>query len=143
MNIKLDIKKLSVVVLLACSSGLIAMKAMEVINDPSSDPVFETDSFERPDIFNLRLDYLAAVLSPIDTIVPNDLALQYVGQEDYFQYFQAVLAPRRVSPEIESPYVLAFLDSHQSVDGLAWSQGMTVLMKLPDNIAVLKRKPNH
>jgi len=98
-----------------------ALAAMALASAGIVRPMFAPlaePSWPAPDEFQTQLDSLAKVLAPVASLVPEGEAIAYACAADeqgnplpelanYFQFFQAVLAPRRIGRAVDSRYVLA------------------------------------
>lgn len=93
-------------ILLFASMLLVLMPVIKFIIEPESNVTPMLDGFNKVDLFNNRLNQLQSNLLSLSTLIGEDVSLKYVGNEDLFVYFQAVLAPRRIGPDIDSNYLL-------------------------------------
>ena len=134
-----DLKLVAVSALTISAAVLIMLSCFGLLKDPSRDPSLHTASFAKPDVFNTRLDSLQAILAPVDEYLPAGAALNYVGREDLFEYFQSVLAPRRIAPALDSPYILIFVDDGEVLERHAVQQHAQMVLKLSDSMGLLQR----
>lgn len=133
-------KSILVSALVTFATVLIVGANIEMLRNPSKIPFPELASFERPDNLNVQLNYLQSVLGPLAKKLPPDVSLQYIGNEAVFPYFQAVLAPHRIGPELESPYILVYAGLGESLQEYARKQHARLLLRPTFNIGILQRR---
>jgi hypothetical protein len=105
-----DLKSGIISALAVGAALLICFLSVGFLKDPSGIYRLEKSSFTKPETLNIQLNWLQGILAPIDKYLPPDAGLRYVGQEEAFAYFQAVMAPRRISPKLDSPFILVYAD---------------------------------
>jgi hypothetical protein len=88
-----------------------------VISDPLKTTAFRHCSFEKPDSFNVQLDLAQKILAPINRDLPSQAPLRYLSQpeDDNYRldYMQAVLAPRRIGPDVDSQYLFVYAETKE------------------------------
>ena len=141
MNIgRYSLKGILVSALVTFATILIVLSNVEMLRNPSKSPIPELASFARPDTLNEQLNYLQSVLGSLAKNLPQDVSLQYMGNESVFPYFQAVLAPRRIGPELDSPYILVYAGLGESLQEYARKQHARLLLRPAFNIGILQRR---
>jgi len=93
--------------------------SFSIVKDPSIAGFPGLRSFNKPHIQNIKLEQLREYLSPLDKYLPAKTPLRYLGnkdENDLFSYIQAVLAPRRIGPDIGSNYIYVYSDSEEWIE---------------------------
>jgi hypothetical protein len=122
---------------------LISFSSVGFLKDPSGIYRLEKSSFVKPETLNIQLTWLQGILAPIDKYLPPDAGLRYVGQEEAFAYFQAVLAPRRIAPDLESPFILVYADPSERQVLQRDLQNTRLLARLSGQIEILQQHDLH
>jgi hypothetical protein len=66
-----------------------------------------------------------------------------VGQEEAFDYFQAVLAPRRISLDLDSPFILVYANPAERLALQRDLQNARLLVQLSGQIEILQQEIQH
>lgn len=135
-----SLKSILLSALITVATILIVLSDVEMLRNPSKIPFPELASFERPDTLNEQLNYLQSVLGSLAKNLPPEVSLQYMGNEDVFPYFEAVLAPRRIGLELDSPYILVYAGLGESLQEYARQQHARLLLRPAFNIGILQRR---
>ena len=139
----LNMKAVIVSVLTTGAAALIAFAGIGFLGDPSGIYRLEKSSLVKPETLNIQLNWLQGVLAPVDRILPPDAPLRYVGQEEAFTYFLAVLAPRRIAPDLDSPFILALCRPDERQAFAADLRNTQLLVRLSDQIEILQQGDRH
>lgn len=94
--------------------------------------------FNKVDAFNSRLNHFESILLPVSKHLDIDVSLKYVGNEDYFVYFQAALAPRRISPDLDSDYFLILAAPGESLKFIADNYNARLLALLANDLGLFQ-----
>lgn len=114
MKFKLEkLRSLLVFLLLTGAAAGIATSSMNLLRDPSISRVMRQDSFSEPDDLNMQLNKAKGQLAMLDSHVAPDVAFRFVGPEESFDYYQAVMAPHRLGVEIDSSYIFFCSESRE------------------------------
>lgn len=134
---KYVLKSIIVGILIASAAINIVFLGYEHLRNPDRFPL-QTLSFNQPNAFNFQLNYLNSILLPLDEHLHAGAALRYASEVNLFEYFQAVLAPRRIAPNQSSPYILVYADAGETLSGKAEQLNARLLLRLASNIGLLQ-----
>lgn len=107
-------------------------------------------AWPQADEFQAYLDSWARVLAPIDELVPAGEVLGYACPVDergqpvadldrWFDFIQAVLAPRRISRQTESRYLLVHSGTSDALARMPGLAGARPLKELAQGVFLLER----
>lgn len=124
------LQSLLVFLLLTGAAVAIGMSSMNLLRDPAISAVLRQDSLAEPDAFNKHLNKAKSQLATLDSHVAPDVAFKYVGPEESFVYYQAVMAPHRLGADIHSSYIFFCSDSRDWLNTQPALQNSTLVALL-------------
>jgi hypothetical protein len=140
---RFNLKTCIIGALAAGAAALIGFSDIGFLKDPSRIYRLDKTSFAKPETLNIQLNWLQGMLAPIDKYIPPDADLRYVGKEEAFAYFQAVLAPRRISPDSDSPFILVYADPSERLALQPELQNARLLARLAGQVELLQQESRH
>jgi hypothetical protein len=140
---RFNLKSCIISALVAGAAALIVFSSIGYLKDPSGIYRLEKTSFAKPETLNIQLNWLQGILAPMDKYLPADAGLRYVGQEEAFDYFQAVLAPRCISPDLNSLYILVYAGPAERGALERDLQNTRLLARLSGQIELLQQENQH
>lgn len=135
-----DLKGITIGVLIASAASMVLLPSIQFLREPHKSTSAMLSTFDKTDGFNKQLNYLQMITAPIIQYVPPEVALQYVGEEELFVLFQAVLAPRRIGTDLSSPYTLLYAGAGETLERQAVQQNAHLLLQLSSNTGLLKKE---
>ena len=125
------------------AAALLSAACIKTIRFPFGTTIIRQPSFEEPDIYNNRLNQLQINLSTIDEYLAPEVPLRYVGlsnEYDELQRAQAILAPRRVGPDVESPFIFVCASYEEFQQLLPTLGDVQLVVRLFDDVAIFKKR---
>lgn len=142
----LRLQNTTAVILIIAASAWMSASCVNIIKYPFNSAIIRKTSFEEPDIYNFRLNQLQMNLSTIDEYLPPRVPLRYIALSNEFdelQRTQAILAPRRVGPDVKSLYVLVCASPEELSKILPSLGNVRLIVRLLDDVAIFKKEPLH
>lgn len=124
--------------LIFISAVLIVFPVFQLLVQPEKNVTPMLAEFNKADVFNSRLNHFESILLPISKLLDKNVSLKYVGNEDYFVYFQAALAPRRISPDLDSDYLLILAAQGVSLRQVADDHNARLLALLATDLGLFQ-----
>lgn len=112
---------------------LLCYSCIQLLDEPAQFAVLRQPSFDMPETFNDRLNQLQVILAPVEKMLPN-VPLRYLSETEAhneFDFVQAVLAPRRIGPDLDSPYILVLNETDKWLSDQQELKNARLLLQLP------------